>query len=113
MTAQIHDAKNDVMEVRLEGKRLLAQYNDGKSEIIIDPAYVLGTVFDVRIVAASSKVQVCYNGVLKATINESGSGWYFKSGSYLQSNTSKGDKPTAAGVVVTYALEVNIPDAPP
>jgi Alginate lyase len=106
VVAQIHDAKDDVMEVRLEGKRLMAQYNDGDSEITIDPAYALGTVFDLRIVAASSKVQVYYNDQLKATINKSGTGWYFKSGSYLQTNTSKGDKPTAAGVVVTYALEV-------
>ena len=47
-----------------------------------------------------------YNGQLKATIKKSGSGWYFKSGDYLQTNTSRGDKSTAAGVVVTYALDV-------
>ncbi len=106
VTAQIHNGSDDVMEVRLEGNRLLAQYNNGQSDITIDPAYVLGTVFDLRIVASSGKVRVYYNDVRKATINKSGSGWYFKSGSYLQTNTSKGDKPTAAGVVVTYALQV-------
>jgi hypothetical protein len=106
VSAQIHDGSDDVMQVRLEGKRLMAQYNDGQSEITIDPAYVLGTVFEVRIVAANSRVQVYYNGQLKATINKSGSSWYFKSGTYLQSNTSKGEKPTAAGEVVIYALKV-------
>ena len=106
VSAQIHDGSDDVMQVRLEGKRLMTQYNDGQSEITIDPAYVLGTVFEVRIVAANSRVQVYYNGQLKATINKSGSSWYFKSGTYLQSNTSKGDKPTAAGEVVLYALKV-------
>jgi hypothetical protein len=106
VSAQIHDGSDDVMQVRLEGKRLMTQYNDGQSEITMDSAYVLGTVFEVRIVAADSKVKVYYNGKLKATINKSGSGWYFKSGSYLQSNTSKGDKPTAAGEVVIYALKV-------
>ena len=106
VTAQIHNTSDDVMEVRLEGNRLLAQYNNGQRDITIDPAYVLGTVFDLRIVASSGKVRVYYNDVLKATISKSGSGWYFKSGSYLQTNTSKGDKPTAAGVVVTYALQV-------
>ena len=106
VSAQIHDGSDDVMQVRLEGTRLMTQYNDGQSEITMDSAYVLGTVFEVRIVAADSKVKVYYNGQLKATINKSGSGWYFKSGTYLQSNTSKGDKPTAAGEVVIYALKV-------
>ncbi|HWM02206.1 MAG TPA: polysaccharide lyase family 7 protein, partial [Actinophytocola sp.] len=62
VSAQIHDGSDDVMQVRLEGKRLMAQYNDGQSEITIDPAYALGTVFEVRIVAANSRVQVYYNG---------------------------------------------------
>jgi hypothetical protein len=106
VTAQIHGGDDDVMQVRLEGKRLLVQYDDGKREITIDPSYVLGRVFDVKIVAAGSRVQVYYNGVRKAEIKRSGSGWYFKAGSYVQSNTSKGDEPTACGQVVIYSLTV-------
>jgi len=106
VTAQIHDGGDDVMQVRLEGTTLMAQYDDGKSEIVIDPNYRLGTVFDVKIVAAQGRVLVYYNGAQKAEINRSGSGWYFKSGSYVQSNTSKGDQPTAAGSVVVYSLNV-------
>ena len=37
VTAQIHDAESDVMEVRLEDKRLIAQYADGKKEFVVDP----------------------------------------------------------------------------
>ena len=106
VTAQIHGGDDDVMQVRLEGTRLMVQYDDGKSEIVMDPDYRLGTIFDVKIVAAQGRVVVSYNGVPKAEINQSGSGWYFKSGSYLQSNTSKGDPPTAAGSVVVYSLNV-------
>jgi hypothetical protein len=106
VTAQIHGGDDDVMQVRLEGTRLLVQYADGKSEIVMDPNYRLGTAFDVKIVAAEGRVVVYYNGAAKAEINQSGSGWYFKSGSYLQSNTSKGDQASAAGSVVIYSLNV-------
>jgi Alginate lyase len=106
VSAQIHDGDDDVVQVRLEGTRLVVQYDDGKKETVMDPHYRLGTAFDVKIVAAQRRVLVYYNGALKAQINRSGSGWYFKSGSYLQSNTSKGDRPTAAGSVVIYSLQV-------
>jgi hypothetical protein len=106
VSAQIHGGDDDVMQVRLEATKLVVQYDDGKSEIVMDPNYRLGTVFDVKIVAAQGKVVVSYNGAAKAQINQSGSGWYFKSGSYLQSNTSKGDAASAAGSVVIYSLNV-------
>ena len=47
-----------------------------------------------------------YNGTQKADIVTSGSGWYFKAGSYVQSNLSRGDAPDALGQVVLYALQV-------
>ena len=81
------------MQVRLEGHRLVAAYDDGRREVTIDPDYRLGTVFDLTIVAADHRVQVFYNGVRKAEIDRAGSGWYFKSGTYLQSNPSRGDQP--------------------
>ncbi|WP_433277526.1 polysaccharide lyase family 7 protein [Pseudonocardia xinjiangensis] len=43
VTAQIHDAEDDVLEVRLEGERLVAQYEDGDGERVIDPVCRLGT----------------------------------------------------------------------
>jgi alginate lyase len=106
VSAQIHGGDDDVMQVRLEGTKLVVQYDDGKSEIVMDPKYKVGTVFDVKIVAAGGRILVSYNGAQKAEIKQSGSGWYFKSGSYLQSNTSKGDKPNAEGTVVIYSLKV-------
>jgi len=105
VAAQIHDASDDVMQIRLEGKTLMVQYNDGKSEQVIDPNYVLGTPYNVRIVAEGGKVDVLYNGQKKAELPLSGSGWYWKVGAYVQSNTEKGESPDATGEVTVYSLK--------
>jgi poly(beta-D-mannuronate) lyase len=104
VTAQIHDSEDDVMEVRLESGQLIAQYNDGRSDVTLDPRYTLGTPYDLTITAAGGRIRVFYNGAKKLDIAKRGSGWYFKSGSYVQSNTSKGDKASAVGVVVIYKI---------
>ena len=104
--AQIHDANDDVMQIRLEGQQLMVQYHDGKSEQVIDPNYKLGTPYNVRIVAADSKVDVLYNGQKKAELPLSGSGWYWKVGAYVQSNGSKGDGASSEGEVTVYRADV-------
>jgi hypothetical protein len=110
VTAQIHDAESDVMEVRLEDKRLIAQYGGdaegGKKEFVLAPNYALGTPYDLRLVATDGRIDVFYNGKPAGSIAESGSGWYFKTGSYLQSNTEKGDAADAVGKVVLYQVDV-------
>ena len=103
--AQIHDAVSDVMEIRLEGQKLAVQYNDGKSEQVLDPAYKLGTPYHLRIVAGDSRVVVLYNGQQKAVLPVRGSGWYFKIGAYVQSNTRTGDR-SSSGAVTVYSLKV-------
>ncbi len=107
-TAQIHDATSDVLAVRLESTNLIARYEDNgrKNDITLEPAYQLGTPYDLRIVAANGRIEVYYNGTKKADIPKSGSEWYFKSGSYLQSNPTKGDAPDASGAVVLFSLLV-------
>jgi hypothetical protein len=105
--AQIHDDKDDVLQIRLEGQKLTVQYDDGKSEQVLDPNYTLGTPYNVQIVAADSKVDVLYNGQKKAELPLRGSGWYFKAGAYVQSNTSEGDGADSGGAVTLYALKVS------
>lgn len=109
VTAQIHNADDDVIEIRLEDNRLIAQYgtDDEKDEFVLDPAYVLGTPYDLRITAAAGRVDVFYNGAHSGGAALAGDDWYFKTGSYLQSNVSKGDAPDAVGKVVLYALRVS------
>jgi len=106
VTAQIHGGDDDVVLVRLEGEELLAEYDDGDSSIVIDPAYELGTPYDLRITAADGRIEIFYNGDLAAEIPRSGSGWYFKTGAYVQSNPERGDDPAAVAEVVLYSLEV-------
>ena len=104
--AQIHDDKDDVLQIRLEGQRLMVQYDDGKSEQPLDENYQLGTPYNVRIIAADSKVEVLYNGQKKAELPLSGSGWYWKVGAYVQSNSGTGDA-SGSGAVTVYALNVD------
>lgn len=104
---QIHDADDDVMQIRLEGKKLMVQYHDGRSEAVLDPDYQLGTPFDTRIVAANGKVDVLYNGEKKAELPLSGSGWYWKVGAYVQSNSSTGDGADSTGEVVVYKADIS------
>jgi hypothetical protein len=96
VAAQIHDAEDDDVEIRLEGRELIAQYNDGGTDVTIDPAYSLGTLYDLSITAANSRIEVHYNGRLAAEIPVAGDGWYFKAGSYVQSNPQRGDAPDAS-----------------
>jgi hypothetical protein len=104
VAGQIHDGSDDVIQVRLRSKRLEVWWNDGDNRALLDANYALGKVHDLKIEAANRRVGVWYNGVKKADIPLSGSGWYFKAGCYTQSNTSKGDAPSAYGEVVIYNL---------
>ena len=63
VTAQIHHSKDDLMMVRLEGKKLFIERNK-TGDIMLDPNYVLGTRFDLKIVAADKHVKVYYNSEL-------------------------------------------------
>jgi hypothetical protein len=107
VAAQIHDGSDDVVQIRLEGQELMVQYGDGNSEMVLDPHYRLGTPYQLRIDAADSKVEVHYNDQKTAELPLTGSGWYWKVGAYVQSNTSKGDRADAVGAVTVYALQVN------
>jgi len=106
VAAQIHAAEDDVIEVSLEGEHLVVEYEDGDDGATLDPAYALGTPYDLEIAAADGHIRVSYNGTQKADIVKSGAGWYFKAGRYVQCNLSREDTPEAEGQVVIYALHV-------
>ena len=57
-----------------------------------------------QLVATDGRIDVLYNGRPAGSIPRSGSGWYFTTGSYLQSNTEKGDAADAVGKVVHYQV---------
>ncbi|MEQ8790519.1 MAG: polysaccharide lyase family 7 protein [Pirellulaceae bacterium] len=103
--AQIHDADDDLMMVRLEGTKLFIERND-VGDVMLDPEYKLGTPFDLKIQAGERRVQVWHNGELAMNWKVSRQGCYFKAGCYTQSNPSKGDAADAYGETVLYRLQV-------
>lgn len=110
VVAQIHDAEDDVLMVRLEGSHLFVEAG-GKDVGLLDRDYRLGDVFKVTIQATKSGITVYYAKSLTASrvkvkYKKTGSGLYFKAGCYTQSNVSKGDKADAYGEVDVYALTV-------
>lgn len=111
VAAQIHDAHDDVLAVRLEGTRLFVDAN-GRDVGVLEPHYVLGTRYTVQISANRAGITVTYSGPTAGaaarvvTVPRVGNGWYFKVGCYTQSNRSTGDRRDAFGEVVIQALSV-------
>src|ERR1051326_2414254 len=105
VAGQIHDAGDDVCVFRLEGTKLFVDQN-GVNGPVLTSNYKLGDIFTVKFVARNGGVECYYNGSYIYTYHVSASGCYFKAGCYTQSNTSKGDAPTAYGEVVIYKLSV-------
>eukprot|EP01103_Thecamoeba_quadrilineata_P019735 TRINITY_DN812_c0_g1_i1.p1 TRINITY_DN812_c0_g1~~TRINITY_DN812_c0_g1_i1.p1 ORF type:complete len:227 (+),score=40.06 TRINITY_DN812_c0_g1_i1:11-691(+) len=101
--AQILSSSGAICQVRLNDNNIVVYGPSGNPTIV--PNYVLGTVFTLEIVAANGQIQIYYNGNLKIAYNKSGSGWYFKSGAYVQSNLTY-DSPSQYGQVDIYAVQI-------
>jgi hypothetical protein len=109
VAGQIHDAEDDIIMIRLEGRRLFVE-SDGDDVGLLDPDYRLGTTFTVSIVASPAGIRVTYKtprrGSSVVDMRKAGHGWYFKAGCYPQSNPDRGDHPSNYGEVVIYALTI-------
>ena len=105
VAGQIHDAADDVIVFRLEGTKLFIDEN-GKTGPVLTTNYHLGDIFTVKFVARNGGVECYYNGQYIYKYSVSTSSCYFKAGCYTQSNTSKGDAPSAYGEVVIYGLSI-------
>jgi poly(beta-D-mannuronate) lyase len=111
VAAQIHDAADDVVMIRLEGRRLFVE-SRGDDVGLLDPGYRLGTRFAVAMVASPAGIRVFYRPAgarftRVVHVRTVGGGMYFKVGCYPQSNRSHGDPPSAFGEVVVYSLGVS------
>ena len=108
--AQIHDANDDVLMVRLEGKKLFIERNS-EMAVVLTPNYQLGTPFELKIEAGDGRIRVWHNAEPKLDWKVARQNCYFKAGCYTQSNTDKGDAAEACGVVAIYHLRVehNLP----
>lgn len=105
VVGQIHDANDDVIVFRLEGKKLWVDHNGSKGALLTD-SYELGTPFTVKFVAGNGKVDSYYNGTLAESYPTNAEHCYFKAGMYTQSNLSKGDVAGAYGEAEIYSLTV-------
>jgi hypothetical protein len=104
VAGQIHDDEDDVVMVRLNGRKLFVEA-DGRQVGVLDPAYQLGTRFTVQVVATPGLIRVTYNGIKTVGLERKGSGYYFKAGCYTQANDDNSDK-GSYGEVVISALTV-------
>lgn len=113
VAGQIHGTSNvsadsdDITVFRLEGTQLYITDGDTSHAFLLDANYQLGTIFTCEFVVSNGKIEYYYNGQ-KVGYSQSKSdiGWYFKAGCYTQSNTSRGDLPTAYGEVIIYELTI-------
>jgi poly(beta-D-mannuronate) lyase len=107
VAGQIHDASDDVVMIRLENEYLFVE-GGGNDVGALDPGYVLGTPFTVKLEAAGGHIRVFYQDMTtpKVDVQRDATGCYFKAGAYTQSNTSTGDDPTAYGEVRITSLSV-------
>jgi len=114
VSAQVHDASGDIIEILADGLRknadgtfgICVRYNGSEQSTCLDSHYTMGTAYTLQIVASGGHIIIWYNGVQKFDFTNSSSGDYFKAGCYTQSNTSKGDAPDAYGEVAIYDLQV-------
>ena len=104
--AQIHEADDDLMMIRLEGKKLFIERNS-VGDVMLDREYRLGSPFELNNQASDGSVRVWYNTELRMTWKVSRQGCYFKAGCYTQSSTAKGDAADSCGEVVIYRLKVD------
>ncbi|MGE0758295.1 MAG: polysaccharide lyase family 7 protein [Pirellulaceae bacterium] len=109
--AQIHDARDDLLMVRLEGRKLLVERN-AQPDVVLDRSYALGRPFDLEIRVEGGQVVVAYQGEPKLNWDVARRGCYFKAGCYTQSNREQGDAPDSYGEVVIRQLRVtHVPTA--
>lgn len=109
VVGQIHDADDDVIVFRLEGRKLWVDHNGTKGALLTD-SYELGTKFTVKFVAGNGKVDSYYNGSFVESYATNAEHCYFKAGMYTQSNLIKGDVAGAYGEVEIYNVTITHED---
>ena len=107
VAAQLHDATDDVVMIRLERDHLFVEAA-GNNLGTLDANYQLGTPFTAMIDASDGRVRVYFNDMSqpRVDVERKVSGCYFKAGAYTQSNPTKGDTEDAFGEVTISQLAV-------
>lgn len=110
VVGQIHDAYDDVIVFRLEGKKLFIDLNGVKGPVL-DLNYKLGTRFNVKLEVSDNVTKCFYNGELRYTYCKEFNNAFFKAGAYVQSSCKgrkkvEGESCDAYGEVEIYNVWV-------
>lgn len=100
VVAQIHDASDDIVMLRLENAKLFLEFN-GTDGPAATTTYVLGTEFTFKIIVHNGVMDFYYNGSLFHTATQNFSGAYFKAGMYTQSSC-QGSKQVVGELCTAY-----------
>ena len=113
--AQIHDERDDVIEVVADGLAraghvvIGVRWRGRLSPDPLDGDYRLGATYDLRVLAEGGAVTVSYrrDGSARSDVAKvAAERCYFKAGCYTQSNPSRGDAPDAVGRTAIRTLTV-------
>ncbi len=127
VTGQIHDASDDVCVFRVEGLNggssgtggtvgkldTLAQIwitdGDKTHAYLVDAAYKIGTVYEVKFIAHDGVLEFEYNGKkLPYKKTKSYSGCFFKLGDYTQSNSGTAPNEVDSAYAEVYVYDYSI-----
>ncbi|WP_239072434.1 polysaccharide lyase family 7 protein [Streptomyces bauhiniae] len=106
--AQIHDAGDDITVFRLEGNSFYVTKGDSPHYKLVTSDYRLGTVIEAKYVVSGGQIKAYYNGTLVTTIAYTGSGNYFKVGSYVQANCTNSSPCSSANYGETNVYSVTV-----
>jgi hypothetical protein len=113
VAGQIHGGSSDMLQIRLNGTRLLARFEGSSSyDQTLNSNYQLGTMFTVVIRADASGIVVSYDdGSVRTQVSRNvkaaAATWYFKAGCYTQSNDSVANEPPDAyGEVLIDSISI-------
>lgn len=107
VVGQIHDADDDILQIRVVGNTLKIAGMDDKYNKVIDPNFVQGKVFSYRVEVQSGRIKVFYNNVQVFDEANSGGSWYFKVGTYTQTSPAvSGEDPDAKATVSLSSVKV-------
>jgi len=104
VVGQIHDDKDDVIEIRHSGDFVEVFHDDIKYGKLITN-YKLGDKYSASIEVSNGKIAI-HSGSTSIIVPTKSKNCYFKLGCYVQSNVSKGDSPEEYGEVKLYSVEV-------
>ncbi|MEM1441231.1 MAG: polysaccharide lyase family 7 protein [Verrucomicrobiota bacterium] len=91
VAAQIHDGDNDLLMVRLEGKKLFLERRDEEDFVLVED-YKLGSFVKLMILADNGRIRAFIDGKQLMQWEVEAENLFFKVGCYTQSNPEKGDK---------------------